>query len=93
MRFYDPKKGRISIGGEDIKNIEMSVLRSNISIVLQDSMLFTDTIENNIAYGFRPDRKKVIEAARLANAEEFISSLSEGYSFTASNCSFCKLVD
>jgi len=80
MRFYEPTKGIITIGGHDIKEFDIKSLRANIALVLQDSMLFTDTVANNISYGFsKPDMNRVIEAAKAANAHEFIMSLPKKY--------------
>jgi len=79
-RFYDVTKGAIRIDGIDIRKIRLAALRSMISIVSQDIILFNDTIYNNILYG-RPDatREEVIEAAKLARAHDFIVELPEGY--------------
>ncbi|HWP42529.1 MAG TPA: ABC transporter transmembrane domain-containing protein, partial [Blastocatellia bacterium] len=73
MRFYDPTRGEILIDGLDIRNAKLSSLRSQISLVTQDVILFNDTIINNIAYG-RPDfdRGKIEAAARAAYAHDFI---------------------
>ncbi|MBI4381007.1 MAG: ABC transporter ATP-binding protein [candidate division NC10 bacterium] len=79
-RFYDPTSGSITIDGVDISRVTTRSLREQMGIVTQDTILFDDTVFNNIAYGQRevsPD--KVINAARIANAEEFIHALSEGY--------------
>jgi subfamily B ATP-binding cassette protein MsbA len=79
-RFYDPLKGQVKIDGNDIRRYKLKTLRRQISFVLQENLLFRAPIWQNIAYG-RPEasRKEIIEAARLANAEEFIVKLSEGY--------------
>jgi len=79
-RLYDCTSGRIFIDGHDITNYTLEGLRREIGFVLQDTMLFYGTIRNNIAYG-RPDasEKEIKEAARLANADEFISRLPMGY--------------
>jgi subfamily B ATP-binding cassette protein MsbA len=73
MRFYDPARGEIMIDGLDIRNAKLASLRSQISLVTQDVILFNDTIINNIAYG-RPDfdRGKIEAAARAAYAHDFI---------------------
>ncbi len=79
-RFYDPASGFITIDGIDIKRITLRSLRQQMGIVTQDTILFDDTVFNNIAYGQRdvsPDR--VVEAARIANAEEFIEALPDRY--------------
>jgi ABC-type multidrug transport system fused ATPase/permease subunit len=79
-RFYDPVGGRISIDGVDIRDYKVSSLRRQIGFVLQDTVLFRGTVRDNIAYG-RPDAtdEEIIQAARLANADEFISRMPHGY--------------
>ncbi len=79
-RFYDPVKGQVKIDGNDIRRYKLKSLRSQISFVLQENLLFRAPVWQNIAYG-RPEasRKEIIEAAKLANAEEFIARLPEGY--------------
>jgi ATP-binding cassette subfamily B protein len=79
-RFYEVTKGSISIDGKDIRDITLKSLRQNIGIVQQDVYLFAGTIYDNIIYG-RPDatREEVIEAAKLANAHDFIMELPKGY--------------
>jgi subfamily B ATP-binding cassette protein MsbA len=79
-RFYDPTSGTITIDGIDISRATVRSLREQMGIVAQDTILFDDSVFNNIAYGQRdvaPD--KVVEAARIANAHEFINALPEGY--------------
>ena len=79
-RFYDIKSGEITFDGINIKNIKKADLRKTISIVLQDTHLFTDTVRENIRYGkLNATDDEVIEAAKLANAHEFISHLPKGY--------------
>ncbi len=79
-RFYDPTSGMITIDGIDIKQISLGSLRGQMGIVTQDTILFDDTVFNNIAYGQRNiSADKVTEAARIANAEEFIEALPERY--------------
>ncbi len=80
MRFFDVTDGCIKIDGIDIRDISMESLRKNVGIVLQESFLFSGTIEENIRYG-RPEatREEVIEAAKMANAHEFIMELPKGY--------------
>ncbi|MEE9542971.1 MAG: ABC transporter transmembrane domain-containing protein, partial [Thermodesulfobacteriota bacterium] len=79
-RFYDATGGTISIDGTDIRELKLVSLRSNISIVSQQVILFNDTIQNNIAYGnISKDNSLTIEAARAANADEFINALPSGY--------------
>ena len=79
-RFYDPLKGRVTLDGRDLKTISKKSLRSQISIVLQDTVLFSTTIRENIAYG-RPDatEEEIIEAAKRAQAHDFISAMPDGY--------------
>jgi ATP-binding cassette subfamily B protein len=80
MRFYDPHGGRILLDGVDLKLLKQSSLRKNIGVVLQDPLLFNDTVLNNIAYG-RPNATSagVEAAAKAANAHTFISALPNGY--------------
>ncbi|MEJ7655080.1 MAG: ATP-binding cassette domain-containing protein, partial [Chloroflexia bacterium] len=79
-RFYDVDQGRITIDGVDVREIEEEALRSAVGVALQESILFTGSIRDNIAYG-RPDATddEVFEAARIAQAHDFISVLPEGY--------------
>ena len=79
-RFYDPQSGRIKIDGVDIREYRLKSLREQISFVLQDTLLFHASIWDNIAYG-KPDAEpqKVVRAAKLANAHEFIEKMPEGY--------------
>jgi ATP-binding cassette subfamily B protein len=79
-RFYDPNEGKITIDGIDVKNVSMKSLRSNIGISLQDVVLFSGTINDNIKYG-RPDatEEEIITASKAAQAHEFITRLPQGY--------------
>ena len=79
-RFYEVTKGSILIDGKDIREVTLKSLRDNIGIVQQDVYLFAGTVYENILYG-KPDatREEVIEAAKLANAHEFIEGLPNGY--------------
>jgi subfamily B ATP-binding cassette protein MsbA len=79
-RFYDVAAGSVLIDGKDVRDIRLSSLRENISIVAQETFLFNDTVFDNIAYG-RPDarREEVIAAATAALADEFIRALPDGY--------------
>jgi ATP-binding cassette, subfamily B, bacterial len=79
-RFYDPTSGRLTLDGRDIREITKKSLRQQIAIVLQDTLLFSTTVRENIAYG-RPDAtdEEIREAARRAQADEFISQLPNGY--------------
>lgn len=79
-RFFDPSQGSISIGGEDIRNLSLKELRSQISLVSQDVFLFGDTIETNIHSGdFTKPIEKVPEAAQLAHAHNFIMAKEDKY--------------
>ncbi len=80
LRFYDPQQGRVLVDGVDVRDYQYRSLRREISIVPQEPILFSAKIAENIAYG-RPDatRDQIIEAAKQAEAHEFISALPEGY--------------
>lgn len=79
-RFYDIKSGEITFDGINIKNIKKADLRKTISIVLQDTHLFTDTVKENIRYGkLNATDDEVVEASKLANAHDFITLLPNGY--------------
>ncbi|GAB3432370.1 ABC transporter ATP-binding protein/permease [Massilia solisilvae] len=80
FRFYDVNQGAISIDGQDIRSVTQESLRAHIGIVPQDTVLFNDTIEYNIAYG-RPGASKedIVAAARAASIHEFIETLPDGY--------------
>jgi subfamily B ATP-binding cassette protein MsbA len=79
-RFYDPTRGVVMLDGMDIRNFSVQFLREQISLVLQDALLFSGTVRENIAFG-RPDAtdEEVAEAAAKANANEFIQRLPQGY--------------
>jgi subfamily B ATP-binding cassette protein MsbA len=79
-RFYDVTSGQIKIDGVDIREFTQDELRKLIGIVNQESILFNDTVRNNIAFG-RPDKtlEEVVEAAKAANAHEFIHVMESGY--------------
>lgn len=79
-RFYDVIRGSITIDGIDIRNIKLNSLRRLMGIVTQETILFNDTIRNNIAYGLNGlSQDKVVEAAKAANAHNFITEISTGY--------------
>lgn len=80
IRFYDVQRGEIAIDGIDIKDIPIDQLRRQMATVSQESILFNDSVKNNILFG-RPDatEEEVIRAAKIANAHEFISSMENGY--------------
>jgi ATP-binding cassette subfamily B protein len=79
-RFFDPWQGRVTVDGQDLRDVRLANLRASVSIVLQEPLLFPISIAENIAYG-RPDatREEIIAAARAANAHEFIVALPDGY--------------
>jgi len=80
FRFYDVQQGRITIAGQDIRDVTQTSLRRAIGIVPQDTVLFNDTIEYNIAYGSPgADRAQVEDAARAARIHDFIASTPAGY--------------
>jgi ATP-binding cassette subfamily B protein len=80
LRLYDPRKGSVMIDGRDIREFRVDSIRQQFSMVLQDSVLFAVSIRDNILYGrLDADQAAVEEAARLADAHGFISSLEEGY--------------
>jgi subfamily B ATP-binding cassette protein MsbA len=79
-RFYESTAGEIKIDGTDIRRFKQKSLREQISFVLQESLLFHDTVAQNIAYGKpQASRQEIIRAARLANADEFIDRMPDGY--------------
>lgn len=79
-RFYDVTEGSIRLDGVDIRDVKVQQLRQNIGMVLQDSILFSDSVRENIALG-KPDatKEEIIAAAKAANAHEFIMNLQDGY--------------
>lgn len=80
IRFYDPQSGRIALDGIDLRDLKLSSLRDQISVVLQDPLLFSGTIEDNIRYGkLDASPEQIRDAARAANAHDFISGLPQGY--------------
>lgn len=79
-RLYDPDSGTVRVDGIDVRELTLASLRSQVSLVLQETMLLTGTVAENIAYGIdHPTQEQVERAARLANAHEFITELPEGY--------------
>lgn len=80
LRFYDPTSGSIRLDGQDLRDLQISSLRRHVSIVLQDPILFSATIRENIGYGrIGAPLEKIQEAARRAQADEFIRALPQGY--------------
>jgi ABC-type multidrug transport system fused ATPase/permease subunit len=79
-RLYDPNEGQVLIDGHDIRDFTVESLRAQMSMVLQESILFTGSIVENIGYG-RPDASgvEIVEAAKDANAHDFISKFPDGY--------------
>lgn len=79
-RFYDPSEGRITIDGHDLRDVTLDSLRSQIGIVLQETMLFSGTIRENIAFG-KPEAslQEIQNAAKAAAAHDFIMSFPDGY--------------
>jgi subfamily B ATP-binding cassette protein MsbA len=79
-RFFDVTSGRIVVDGHDVRDLKINSLRAQIGIVTQETILFNDTVYNNICYGSRlPTEAHVKEAARVALAEEFILEMPQGY--------------
>ena len=79
-RFYDPTGGRITIDGQDLRELRVRELRSLMAIVTQETILFHDTVRSNIAYGLgEVEQEDLEEAARAAHAHDFITALPEGY--------------
>lgn len=80
MRLYEPQAGRILIDGQDITEVTQGSLRENIGVVFQEPALFSGTIRENIAYAdIGASDKRIIAAAKAANAHEFVSKLENGY--------------
>ncbi len=80
MRFYELDSGCITVDGADIQDISCDVLRDAVGIVLQDSVLFTDTVRNNLKYADRSiSDKKMIEAAESSNCDKVVAALPDGY--------------
>ncbi|MBC5635813.1 ABC transporter ATP-binding protein [Ornithinibacillus sp. BX22] len=79
-RFYDPTKGQVKIDGHNLRDVSLKSLRKHISVVLQDTFIFSGTIMENIRFG-RPDAsdEEVLEAAKVVGADDFIKRLAKGY--------------
>lgn len=79
-RFFDPTGGRLKVDGHDVREVRLASLRAQIGIVTQETILFNDTVFNNIAYGRLSENRSAVEdAARAALAHDFISAMPEGY--------------
>ncbi len=79
-RFFDVSRGRIQIDGHDVREVKVGSLRAQVGIVTQETILFNDTVFNNICYGLRPqNEKEVVQAARVALAHDFITEMPDGY--------------
>jgi len=79
-RFYDPTAGAVKIDGADIRDYKLHALRDQIGYVLQETVLFAGSIRDNIAYGAKDvTQAQILEAAKLANADEFITRMPHGY--------------
>ena len=79
-RFYDVSEGRVQIDGVDIRDVKLQSLRSQVAIVTQQTILFNDTVKNNIAYGdIQRTDEDIVNAAKAANAHDFIVKLPQGY--------------
>jgi subfamily B ATP-binding cassette protein MsbA len=78
-RFYDPSAGKVTIDGNDLRDFDLKQLRQQIGIVTQETLLFMDSVHDNIAYGKPASRESVAEAAKRAHAHEFIAKLPNGY--------------
>ncbi|MBI1709639.1 multidrug ABC transporter permease [Lactobacillus crispatus] len=87
-RFYDVNSGKVTFDGTDVRDIQLTSLRNNVGIVLQDSVLFTGTVADNIRYG-KPNASmdEVISAAKQANIHDFIETLPDGYDTQVSDAS------
>jgi ATP-binding cassette subfamily B protein len=79
-RFYDPQQGQVLIDGHDVREYDLDDLRKNVGLVFQESFLFSNTVEQNIAFG-HPDatQSQIEKAARIASAHEFVSAMDKGY--------------
>jgi ATP-binding cassette subfamily B protein len=80
MRFYDANSGAIRINGKDVRSFSKEELTSMFGVVFQNDFIYADTIEENIRFGRDISMENIIKAAKTAQAHDFISSLSDGYS-------------
>ncbi|MES2763780.1 MAG: ABC transporter ATP-binding protein [Bacteroidota bacterium] len=82
-RFYESDKGQLMIDGTDVKDLKIDSLRQHIGVVTQESILFNDTVFNNISFGLTEiSQEKIINAAKIANAHDFIMKMPNGYDTT-----------
>ncbi|MEM7170871.1 MAG: ABC transporter ATP-binding protein [Pseudomonadota bacterium] len=80
LRLYDPQRGKVSLGGQDLKDLSFGQIRSQLAVVNQDTFLFHGTVEDNLRLGkMNASPEELVEAARAANAHDFISALPDGY--------------
>jgi subfamily B ATP-binding cassette protein MsbA len=79
VRFYNPSSGEILINNNKLEDFTLNSLRSQIALVTQDTMLFDASVAENISYGTKATSKEIIEAAKKAHADEFITLLPNGY--------------
>jgi ATP-binding cassette, subfamily B, bacterial len=80
LRFYEPRFGRILLDGSDLRDLSLASVRENVALLLQETLVFDGTIEENIAYGRRDATREQVEAAAFAaDAHDFISALPDGY--------------
>jgi ATP-binding cassette subfamily B protein len=78
-RFYDPTQGRVLIDGRDVRDCSLHWLRAQIAVVLQDTVLFSGSVRDNIGYGSDATHEQIVEAAKAAAAHDFICRLPDGY--------------
>lgn len=80
LRFYDVQSGKVTLDGQDVRDVNLQDLRESIGFVSQDVFLFHGTVKENITYGtFNASMEQIVEAAKIAEAHEFILSLPDGY--------------
>lgn len=84
MRFYDANKGMIHINGQDVRSYDREELTSMFGVVFQNDFIYADTIEENIRFGRNISTEDIISAAKTAQAHDFITSFSDGYSYNVS---------
>lgn len=79
-RLYDVSEGKVTVGGEDVRSYDLKTLRDNVSVVLQNNVLFSGTIKENLRWGNEhADDEEIIRASRLAQADSFVSTFEKGY--------------